>query len=204
LHSTACRHQDSQESSGDDKMAPYRVQARAPPHAIRTARSPQMAHAPGNVMAPFCRHRTIPGCPDAYRRCSARSNPRLMRGAPSKCTAAAARRCSSAGGVTARDASHLELACVSRGYNGAGSAYPSLSGAQVASAGRPRSCSGLECSAQAAKDLVGSYLNPSVFLPPPPFPFPILPGLRPAPAAPGFFLSLPAPPRKNRLISKGC
>ena len=77
-----------------------------------------------------------------------------MRGAPSKCTAAAARRCSSAGGVTARDASHLELACVSRGYNGAGSAYPSLSGAQVASAGRPRSCSGLECSAQAAKDLV--------------------------------------------------
>ena len=166
--------------------------------------SPKMAHAPGRGMAPFCRHRTIPGCPDAYRRCSARSNPRLMRGAPSKCTAAAARRCSSAGGVTARDASHLELACVSRGYNGAGSAYPSLSGAQVASAGRPRSCSGLECSAQAAKDLVGSYLNPFVFLPPPPFPFPILPGLRPAPAAPGFFLSLPAPPRKNRLISKGC
>ena len=32
LHSTACRHQDSQESSGDDKMAPYRVRARAPPH----------------------------------------------------------------------------------------------------------------------------------------------------------------------------
>ena len=30
LHSTACRHQDSQESSGDDKMAPYRVRARAP------------------------------------------------------------------------------------------------------------------------------------------------------------------------------
>ena len=36
LHSTACRHQDSQESSGDDRMAPYRVQARALPHAIHT------------------------------------------------------------------------------------------------------------------------------------------------------------------------
>ena len=41
LHSTACRHQDSQESSGDDKMLPYRVQARAPPHAIRTAGEPE-------------------------------------------------------------------------------------------------------------------------------------------------------------------
>ena len=91
LHSTACRHQDSQESSGDDRMAPYRVQARALPHAIRTARSPKMAHAPGRGMAPFCRHRTIPGCPDAYRRCSARSYPRLMRGAPSRRTEAAAR-----------------------------------------------------------------------------------------------------------------
>ena len=50
-----------------------------------------MAHAPGRGMAPFCRHRTIPGCPDAYRQCSARSNPRLMRGAPSRRTAAAAR-----------------------------------------------------------------------------------------------------------------
>ena len=49
------------------------------------------AHAPGRGMAPFCRHRTIPGCPDAYRKCSARSNPRLMRGAPSRRTAAAAR-----------------------------------------------------------------------------------------------------------------
>ena len=38
---TTCRHQDSQESSGDDKMAPYRVQARAPPHAIRTAGEPE-------------------------------------------------------------------------------------------------------------------------------------------------------------------
>ena len=36
LHSTACRHQDSQESSGDDKMAPYRVRARAPPHRTST------------------------------------------------------------------------------------------------------------------------------------------------------------------------
>ena len=33
---TACRHQDSQESSGDDKMAPYRVRARAPPHRTST------------------------------------------------------------------------------------------------------------------------------------------------------------------------
>ena len=38
--------------------------------------SPKMAHAPGRGMAPFCRHRTIPGCPDAYRRCYARYNPR--------------------------------------------------------------------------------------------------------------------------------
>ena len=36
LHNTACRHQDSQESSGDDKMLPYRVQARAPPHRTST------------------------------------------------------------------------------------------------------------------------------------------------------------------------
>ena len=36
LRSTACRHQDSQESSGDDKMAPYRVRARAPPHRTST------------------------------------------------------------------------------------------------------------------------------------------------------------------------
>ena len=92
MHITACRHQDSQESSGDDKIVPYRVQACAPPHAIRTARSPKMAHAPGRGMAPFCRHRTIPGCPDAYRRCCARSNPRLMRCAPPRRTAACARR----------------------------------------------------------------------------------------------------------------
>ena len=43
-------------------------------------------------MAAFCRHRTIPGCPDAYRRCCARSNPRLMRCAPPRRTAACARR----------------------------------------------------------------------------------------------------------------
>ena len=30
LRITACRHRYSQESSGDDKMAPYRVRARAP------------------------------------------------------------------------------------------------------------------------------------------------------------------------------
>ena len=51
-----------------------------------------MAHAPGRGMAPFCRHRTIPGCPDAYRRCYARSNPRLMRCVPPRRTAACARR----------------------------------------------------------------------------------------------------------------
>ena len=54
--------------------------------------SPKMAHAPGRGMAPFCRRRTIPGCPDAYRRCCARSNPRLMRCAPPRRTAACARR----------------------------------------------------------------------------------------------------------------
>ena len=50
------------------------------------------AHAPGRVMAPFCRHRTIPGYPDAYRQCSTRSSPRLMRGAPPRRTAACTRR----------------------------------------------------------------------------------------------------------------
>ena len=54
--------------------------------------SPKMAHAPGRGMAPFCRHRTIPGCPDAYRRFSARYNPRLMRGGPPRRTEACARR----------------------------------------------------------------------------------------------------------------
>ena len=49
------------------------------------------ACAPGRGMAPVRAHRTIPGCPDAYNRCSARNNPRLVRGAPSKRTAAAAR-----------------------------------------------------------------------------------------------------------------
>ena len=87
---TACRHQDSQESSGDDKMAPYRVRARAPSSGSERSGWHVEAHAPGRGMAAFCRHRTIPGCPDAYRRCCARSNPRLMRGAPSKRTAAAA------------------------------------------------------------------------------------------------------------------
>ena len=62
------------------------------PHAIRTAGSPKMAHAPGRGMALFCRHRTIPGCPDAYRRFSARYNPRLMRGGPPRRTEACARR----------------------------------------------------------------------------------------------------------------
>ena len=50
------------------------------------------ALAPGRSMAPFCSHRTIPGCPDGYRRCSSRSDPHLMRGAPPRPTAACARR----------------------------------------------------------------------------------------------------------------
>ena len=33
LRSTVCRHQDIQKPSGDDKMAPYHVRARAPSHA---------------------------------------------------------------------------------------------------------------------------------------------------------------------------
>ena len=49
-------------------------------------------NAAGRVMAPFCRHRTIPGCYDAYRQCSTRSSPRLMRGAPPRRTAACTRR----------------------------------------------------------------------------------------------------------------
>ena len=63
------------------------------------------AHAPGRGMAPFCRHRTIPGCPDAYRRCCARSNPRLMRCAPPRRTAACARRPLRHGSIGARFAS---------------------------------------------------------------------------------------------------
>ena len=42
-------------------------------------------------MAPVRPRRTSPGSPDAYRRCSARPYPRLVRGVPSKRTAAAAR-----------------------------------------------------------------------------------------------------------------
>ena len=56
------------------------------------------AHAPGRGMAPFCRLRTIPGCPDAYRRFSARYNPRLMRGGPPRRTEACARRPPRTGG----------------------------------------------------------------------------------------------------------
>ena len=59
---------------------------------LRAVRRRVKAHAPGRGMAPFCRHRTVPGCPDAYRRWSTRSNPRLMRGAPPIRTAACARR----------------------------------------------------------------------------------------------------------------
>ena len=63
------------------------------PHAIRTAGEPEDgARARTRGMAPFCRHRTIPGCPDAYRRFSARYNPRLMRGGPPRRTEACARR----------------------------------------------------------------------------------------------------------------
>ena len=62
---------------------------------------PRHLRAPSG-MAPFCRHRTIPGCPDVYRRCYARStpklmrkamqSPRLMRCAPPRRTEACARR----------------------------------------------------------------------------------------------------------------
>ena len=62
------------------------------PEAWRRQARCGSAHAPGRGMAPFCRHRTIPGCYDAYRQCSTRSNPRLMRGAPPRRTAACARR----------------------------------------------------------------------------------------------------------------
>ena len=92
LHSTACRHQDSQESSGDDKMAPYRVRARAPSSGSERSGWHVEAHAPGRGMAPFCRLRTIPGCPDAYRQCYAKYSPRLMRCAPPRRTEACARR----------------------------------------------------------------------------------------------------------------
>ena len=92
MRSTACRHQDSQESSGDDKMAPYRVRARAPSSGSERSGWHVEAHAPGRGMAPFCRLRTIPGCPDAYRRCYARYNPRMMRGGPLRRTEACARR----------------------------------------------------------------------------------------------------------------
>ena len=43
-------------------------------------------------MAPVRAHRTIPGCPDAYKRCSARNNPRLVRAVPHRRTAACAQR----------------------------------------------------------------------------------------------------------------
>ena len=73
-------------------MAPYRVRARAPSSGSERSGWHVEAHAPGRGMAPFCRHRTIPGCPDAYRRFSARYNPRLMRGGPPRRTEACARR----------------------------------------------------------------------------------------------------------------
>ena len=91
LWSKACRHQDSQESSGDDKMAPYRVRARAPSSGSERVRSPKMASAAGRRAVRVRPLRTIPGCPDAYKRCSARPYPHPVRGAPSKRTAAAAR-----------------------------------------------------------------------------------------------------------------
>jgi len=63
-------------------------------HAIfglRAVRRRVEACAPGRVMAPIRAHRTIPGCPDAYKRCSARTYPHPVRGAPKKRTAAVAR-----------------------------------------------------------------------------------------------------------------
>ena len=54
-------------------------------------------------MAPVRPRRTSPGSPDAYRRCSARPYPRLVRGVPSKRTAAAARPRPCEGSIGRRD-----------------------------------------------------------------------------------------------------
>ena len=54
-------------------------------------------------MAPVRPRRTSPGSPDAYRRCSARHYPHLVRGAPSKRTAAAARPRPCEGSIGRRD-----------------------------------------------------------------------------------------------------
>ena len=80
LRSFDCRHQDSRGSSGEDKLTPRGVRPRTPSSGSERFRSRVEAHAVGRGMAPFCRRRTIPGCPYAYRRCSARYYPRLMRG----------------------------------------------------------------------------------------------------------------------------
>ena len=58
---------------------------------LRTRSEPEGGTTRLDSMAPVRRHLTSPGSPDAYKRCSARNNPRLVRGAPSKRTAAAAR-----------------------------------------------------------------------------------------------------------------
>ena len=92
MRSFDCRHQDIRGSSGEDKLTPRGVRPRTPSSGSERFRSRVEAHAVGRGMAPFCRRRTIPGCPDAYRRFSARYNPRLMRGGPPRRTEACARR----------------------------------------------------------------------------------------------------------------
>ena len=92
LRSFDCRHQDSRGSSGEDKLTPRGVRPRTPSSGSERFRSRVEAHAVGRGMAPFCRRRTIPGCPDAYRQCYAKYSPRLMRCAPPRRTEACARR----------------------------------------------------------------------------------------------------------------
>ena len=60
----------------------WRHAPRPAAHAIfglRAVRRRVEACAPGRVMAPIRAHRTIPGCPDAYKRCSARPYPHPAR-----------------------------------------------------------------------------------------------------------------------------
>ena len=59
---------------------------------LRTRSEPEGGTTRLDSMAPVRAHRTIPGCPDAYKRCSARNNPRLVRAVPHRRTAACAQR----------------------------------------------------------------------------------------------------------------
>ena len=63
-----------------------------PSSGSERVRSPKMASAAGRRAVRIRPLRTIPGCPDAYRRYSSRPYPLLTRGAPLRPTAAAAHR----------------------------------------------------------------------------------------------------------------